>query len=138
MQISLDRQDITQHCPDCSIDFKSIRGSVYDDGARLGLYLIALHGHTTQGRIAHLALAITEQTNGQAKSVAAAIDVLCLPDEIGFSVAEWAYSPWRNEKYLGEMLSRDNVLSNPHKSLFFHIAEHIYRDLPEVMAYFAD
>jgi hypothetical protein len=137
LEIMLDKQVVSQHCPECDVDFAVVRGSVYDRGQGFGLYLIALHGHSPQGRLAHLAIAVLDRSAGQPSPVAAAIDVIVLPEQLGFSLVEWEASPWRGERYLGFMLSPEQVRTGPHRETFFHIAEHVVRELPEVQAYLA-
>jgi hypothetical protein len=138
MKITLDRQVVSEHCPECHADFSVVRGSVFDGGEGCGLYVIALHGHSPRGPRAHLAIAILDGSDGEKVPLAAAMTAISTPEQFGFTLVEWEASPWRNEAYLGQMLSRAEVRSSPHLSTFFHIAEHVVEDLPEVSAYFAD
>jgi hypothetical protein len=133
MTITLERQVVSEHCPECDANFSVVRGSVYADGEPLALYLVALHGHSPAGRLSHLAIAIRSQP----RPVAAFIEAIALPQEIAFSLVDSASSPWGNEAYLGQMLGPDEVRSSPHRATFFHIAEHIVHDLPEAAAYLA-
>lgn len=135
MEITLDRQAITQHCPECNDEFTVVRGSVYDAGTPFGLYLVALHGHSPQGRIAHLGVAVLDHSGGPPQAVA--MDIIATPDQIGFTAIDWSNSPWRDEAYLGEMLDREQALASPSWSPFLRIAEHVVGDLPEVATYFA-
>jgi hypothetical protein len=137
MLISVDKQLVSQHCEACDADFVVVRGSVFDDGEPIGLYLIALHGHSPAGRIAHLAVAILDQTTPEPMSFAVAMDVMALPSEYAFKLVDWEKSPWRTEMYLGVMLSSDEVRKSPHRSAYFHISEHIVNDLEEVRDYLA-
>jgi hypothetical protein len=118
------------------VDFTVVRGSVYDRDEPFGLYLIGLHGHSPQGRLAHLAIAVLDRSGNEPHPYAVALDVIALPDHLGFSAVDWPSSPWRGEAYLGEMLDREQVLASPHRATFFHIAEHVVRDLSQVQAYF--
>lgn len=136
--ITLDAQAVSQRCPECDADFTVVRGSVYDGGDGVGLYLIALHGHSSQGRLGHLAVALLDRSAGEPVPLAAAIDVITTPEQFGFSLVEWEASPWRGEAYLGRMLSPAEVRSSPQRPTFFHVAEHVVEDLPEVRAYFAE
>jgi hypothetical protein len=138
LEITLDKQVLSQRCPECETDFTVVRGSVYDGGQGVGLYLIALHGHSRQGRLGHLAIALLERSGGQPVPLAAAMNVIAVPEQFGFSLVEWAASPWRGEAYLGRMLAPAEVRSSPHRPTFFHIAEHVVEELPEVRAYFAE
>jgi hypothetical protein len=137
VEITLDHQVVSQHCPECDADFIVVRGSVYDAGEGVGLYLIALHGHSPQGRIGHLAIALLDRSGGEPVPLAAAMDVMAMPEQLGFSLVEWEASPWRSEAYLGRMLAPAEVRASPHRATFFHMAEHMVEELPEVRSYFA-
>jgi hypothetical protein len=136
VEIRLDKQVITQRCPGCGVDFTAVRGSVYDGGQPLGLYLIALHGHSPQGRLGHLAVAILDSSGKKPRPCAVALDVVARPDQLAFSAVDWASSPWQGETYLGKMLDRQQALASPQRPTFFHIAEHVVRDLAEARAHF--
>jgi hypothetical protein len=118
------------------VDFTVVRGSVYDGDEPFGLYMIGLHGHSPKGRLAHLAIAVLDRSGEKPHPYAVALNVIPLPEQLGFSAVDWAESPWRGETYLGEMLDRAQALASPHRPTFFHIAEHVVRDLVEVQAYF--
>lgn len=140
MQITLDRQVLQQPCGSCAVSFTAVRGSVFDAGKPVGLYLVALHGHSTKGRLAHLAIALVNAQGVDAvrpPSSAAAMDVVATEEQFEVSVVDWKDSPWKGEAYLGQMLDRTSVLSNDRKAVFFHVADHILEDVPEVAAYFA-
>ena len=138
MEITLDKQIVSQLCPGCETDFTVVRGSVYEGGQGFGLYLIALHGHSPQDRLGHLAVALLDRSSGQPVPLAAAMDVIATPEQFEFALVEWETSPWRGEAYLGRMLAPAEVRSSPHRPTFFHIAEHVVAELPEVRAYFAE
>ena len=63
------------------------------------------------------------------------MDVITTPEQTGFGLVNWDASPWRNEVYLGKMLNPEEVRASPHRTTFFHIAEHVVRELPDVHAY---
>jgi hypothetical protein len=135
LRLSLDRQVVSQDCPECAVRFTVVRGSVLDEGNPIGLYLIALHGHDVSGKLAHLAIAVMDHSAIPPHSFAAAMVVRATGEQFTFSLNDWAASPWKDEKYLGEMLDRSAVLVSPHKGLFFHIADHVVSDLSEVGEY---
>lgn len=137
MVITLDKQVVSQRCPECDLEFTVVRGSAFGDGQPIGLYLIALHGHSPDGRLGHLAIGLLESTVKKPQAYAAAMQVIAMPHQFGFSLVEWQTSPWRNETYLGRMLSRSEVRASPHRETYFHIADHVVEDLPEVQSYFA-
>jgi hypothetical protein len=134
MNITLDRQVLRQNCTDCGREFVVVRGSVFDSDRPIGLYLIALHGHTRDGRLAHLALAFVNEVSGAPQ--AAALCAEAASDDLSFTVVDWSESPWKGETYLGIMLDRNAALATL-RELIFHVAGHVTGDVPEVRAYFA-
>jgi hypothetical protein len=88
VEITLDRQAVSQRCPECGTDFTGLRGSVYDAGEGFGLYLIALHGHSPQGRLGHLAVALLDRSEGEPVPMAAAMVVIAMPEQFGFELVE--------------------------------------------------
>jgi hypothetical protein len=136
VNITLDRQAVSQHCADCGVTFTVVRGSVYDAGNPMGLYLIALHGHSRAGRMAHLAVAVLGAKD--CSPLAAAMDVTATAEQFVFTLVDWDTSPWRKETYLGIMLGADQVRAQPERATFFHVAGHVTRELPEIRTYFAE
>jgi hypothetical protein len=114
-----------------------VRGSVYDADTPIGIYLVSLHGHYEGGRFAQLAIAIINTVESKPHPIAVALNILEMEDQIGFQITDWSESIFSSEVYLGEMLDRSSALSSAHTDLFFHIAEHIVGDLPDVKAYFS-
>jgi hypothetical protein len=86
-----------------------VRGSVFDEGNPIGLYLIALHGHDVSGRLAHLAIAVIDRSAIPSHRYAAAMVLRATAEQFTFSLEDWSASPWKDEKYLGEMLDRSGV-----------------------------
>lgn len=136
MNLHLDKQIVLRHCPDCGAEFSVVRGSVYDNGDGIGLYLIALHGHSAYERVGHLAVAILESQSSPQMPLCAAMNVLASADQFGFVLVEWFESPWQGETYLGQQLTPEEVRASRHQSTIFHIAEHVVEDISEVQAYF--
>ena len=136
--LSLNQQVVTQDCPACAVSFTVVRGQAFDEGDPIGLYLIALHGHDPSGKVARLAVAVMDRSAIPPHPYAAAMSVRATADQFTFSLEDWSGSPWKDDKYLGEMLNRSAVLKSPHKGLFFHIAEHVVGDLSQVKDYLGD
>ena len=134
MQITFDRQTTERTCPECQSSFRVVRGSVFDGGKPIGLYLLGLHGHSPEGTLAHLAVAML--VPGHDQPHAAAILVTATDDQFQFCFTDWAHSPWAEEYYLGRQLDREAVLSSQLRSKFLHVAEHIVTALPECGDYF--
>ena len=135
--ISLDRQVFAQKCPGCGATFDALRGSAYLEKEPFGLYMVALHGHSPYGLVAHLAVALRVHSEAGPPAEAAAIVVTSRPDRFECELVPWADSPWRKETYLGEMLGPDEVRNSPRRALFFSVVDRVVEDLPEVVAYFA-
>jgi hypothetical protein len=100
--------------------------------------LIALHGHSRQSKLAHLAVALKDQGSSTPKADAAAMDVVSSSTDIGFSLVDWNLSPWNDETYLGRFLSPEEVRESMKRDGFFHVASHVVEDLEEVVNYFSD
>jgi hypothetical protein len=133
--ITLDKLVTSEHCAECNATFRTVRGSVFADGEPIGLFLIALHGHSPQGKLAHLAIALKGETSSE-MPIAAAMDVIAMPQQFGFSLVDWSASPWRAEAYLGRMLDREQVRASGQRTLFFQVADRVVEDLQEVQSYF--
>jgi hypothetical protein len=137
LQLTLDFQVISSECPKCSGIHPVVRGSVYDGDTPIGIYLISLHGHYEAGRFAHLAIAVTTTVEAKPHPIAVALNILEMKEQVGFQITDWSESIFSSETYLGEMLDRCTALTSSHIDLFFHIAEHVVGDLPDVKAYFS-
>jgi hypothetical protein len=135
LQLSLDRQVVSQDCADCAETYTVVRGSVYHNSEPIGLYLIGLHGHDPGGMCARLAIAVLDRSLIPPRAYAAAMVARATGEQYTLALEDWSASPWKDEKYLGEMLNRTAVLESVHKDLFFHIAEHVVGNLIEVQAY---
>ncbi|MGQ0634250.1 MAG: hypothetical protein ACT4QC_06555 [Planctomycetaceae bacterium] len=133
----MDQQIVVQHCDECAVDYTVIRGSIFDEGNPFGLYLIALHGHCSQGKLGHLAIGVRAQADADDAKSAAAIQIIGMPDQSCFSFTDWDDSPWKDESYLGVMYGRESALASSLKPLFLHVAEHVVNDLPGVRDYFS-
>jgi hypothetical protein len=138
LRLSLNRQVVTQECLACAVSFTIVRGSVFDEGEPIGLYMIALHGHDPSGKVARLAIALMDRSAIPPHPYAAAMVVRASGEQYTFSLENWSESPWKDEKYLGEMLDRSAVLESTHNGLFFHMAEHLVSDLSEVGEYLSN
>jgi hypothetical protein len=114
-----------------------VRGSVYEDGNGVGLYMIALHGHSSDGKLAHLAIALKDRNSQEDEPCASAMDVISSSAEIGFMLVDWKISPWRKQAYLGRMLSPEEVRKSSERDTFFHAASHVVTDVDEVVVYFS-
>ena len=137
LQLRLDFQVISSECPKCSVIHPVVRGSVYDGDTPVGIYLISLHGHYEGGRFAQLAIAIVNTLESKPHPIAVALNILEMEEQMGFQITDWSESIFSSEAYLGEMLDRSSALTSSHIELFYHIAEHIVGDLPDVKAYFS-
>ena len=133
MNINLDKQVVSKMCDDCGVDFTVVRGSIYDTGEPVGLYLVALHGHNAEGKpTAHIAISILEKGLIRKKPRSIALVAFGNESEIGFEVINWKDSPWQYESYLGKMINRTEALKSKQIDKYFHFAEHIAMELNEV------
>ena len=107
------------------------------EGEPFGLYLIALHGHSPDGRLAHLAVALLQRTGAEPHPLAAAVVVTGKPNQFDYQFVSWTESPWSEEAYLGETLEPDDARRSPQRARFFSVADRVIEELPEVRDYFA-
>lgn len=52
------------------------------------------------------------------------------------TVTDASESFWKSEEYLGKLMDRAEALASPLIDSFFHIADHIVSDIPQVRSYF--
>jgi hypothetical protein len=133
-QITFDYQVISQTCECCQKEFDVSRGSVYDGGQGIGIYIAALHA-CHPDKIVHLAIALRQGNGTSRDAYSWAIRVWPTETEIQMSVVDAAESPWQNETYLGRMMDRQEALSNPLLDIVFHIADHIVTENPVISTY---
>lgn len=131
MQVRLDCQKAERRC-ECGVTYPVVRGSVFDGTTPIGLYLVALHGHSEHGRLAHLAIALLQPTGDP---VAMAMRVHATPAEIQFSFVDWTDSPWRTERYLGHLWSAEEARASSLKADFLHVAEHVVTEIASIAKY---
>ena len=135
MHLALDSIKTTERsCEQCHQPFPQITGAIFADGQPIGFFMLALHGHSPEGRLAHLAMAIC---NLQGEAASAALVVTASGRNFRYRFLDWRDSPWSSED-LENMLDREAVLQSPFRPTFLHAAEHVVRDVPEVSQYFSD
>ena|SRR5437660_6448373 len=133
--MTFDRQAYFDVCDHCRESFQVVRGSVFDDGNGIALYLAAMHG--CDARVVDLAIAIREGYSGNKETSAIFMKVRPRADEVQMTVVDSTNSGWRTEDYLGRSLTRDEALTSPLRDSFFHIADHLVAEIPELRAYLA-
>lgn len=70
MHLGLDSIKIAERgCEQCHQPFRQITGAIFGDGQPIGFFMVALHGHSPEGRLAHLAMAVCS-LQGEAASAA--------------------------------------------------------------------
>jgi hypothetical protein len=122
-KIAIDFELLDQTCSCCDAPFQVSRGGVYEDGQPIGLYLAAMHG--CDQRMALLAIAVQTDPQNPEETTSIALDVWSTDTEIQMSVTDPEESPWREEQYLGPMLTREKALASPLLPTFFAIADEI-------------
>ena len=133
-QLTLDRQGTTETCAHCRAPIAVSRGSVYDDGLPVGLYLAGMHRCSTQP-VAILALALLPQEGARPQAVH--LRVVESAEAVEMMFLDPAESPWREHHYLGQMLAAAEARRSSLRDRFFHVADHVVRDLPELRTFLA-
>ena len=135
---TLDRQLVRQRCEACDVQFAVLCGSVLEDGHPFGSYLVGLHGHSSLGPLAQVAIAMLDRREPEAGPVAVALEASATAREVRLTVVDWAQSPWAGETYLGRMLDKVDVVDSPLRPIVLQMADQVLRELPEVQSYLAD
>lgn len=135
MDLSMDHQSLTLTCPDCDTEFLVLRGSVYDAAEPVGLYLVALHGHSPGGPVAHLAIGLLDPADQAKDPTAIAMDVVSASGDFGFFVVDWRDSPWQTESYLGEQIDRNEAIEHPRREDYLEVAGYVAKTLPAMSEY---
>lgn len=132
--LTIYHQDVKQSCDDCDETFDVSRGSVYDDGEGIGIYIAGMH-QCGSGTMVHLAIAIRKAYEDLAETCAVSLHVWPTESDFEMSVIEPQFSPWKNESNLGRMLEREEALGLAQIETFFHIADHITLKNPKINDY---
>ncbi len=135
--ITLEKQVGKHRCGVCNVEFTVLSGSVFENKHRFGSYIVGLHGHSSEGRIAQLAVALLDRREPEAAPIAVALEVSATPREFRMTVVDWSQSPWAEEAYLGRMLDRADVVDNHLRPVVLDMAERVLSGLSEVRSYFA-
>lgn len=133
--MTLDHQDYFDVCDHCQQSFQVIRGSVFDEGEGIALYLAAVHGCSSS--LVDLAIAIREGYADAEETCAIFIKARPNAEQIEMTVVDPKDSFWRTEDYLGRLLTRNEALGSPLIKPFFHIADHIVTEIAELRNYLA-
>src|SRR5262245_13033455 len=135
MHIALDKTKVTEtRCEECKESFRQITGAILGDGQPLGFFMISAHGHSSEGRLAHLAMALCSP-EGVAES--AAIAITAVGKNFHFRFVDWNASPWDSED-LESKLDREAAEQSQFRPTFLQAAEHTVTDVPQVAEYFSD
>ena len=109
MAITIDHQDITQHCEHCNKPFEVSRGSIYDDKTGFSIYIAGMH-KCEPGELVHLVIAIQKGYEGIAETCAIALYIWRTELEFQMSVIDAKLSPWQHETYLGRILGMKRLV----------------------------
>jgi hypothetical protein len=133
--LTLDHQHATERCNHCSKDYPVSRGSIYDDGRPIAIYLAGLHPCESGGS-AIFGIGVNDEHSAQPESFS--IQVWLVNDQYEMTLLNPEQSPWKSHSYLGRMLNRSEVLASPKKTFYFDLADCIVRKNPQVIAFFEE
>jgi hypothetical protein len=132
--LTLDYQAATQRCEHCAKDYPVSRGSIYESGKPVAIYLAGLH-RCTSGGSAVLAIGVApEDPHGKPESFS--IQVWLVNDQYQMTLLDPEKSPWRTHAYLGPMMTRAQALSSPRKTFYFDLADCIVGSNVHVIEFF--
>ena len=130
--ITLDHQDVSDTCAHCASPYPVTRGSLYDDGRPVGLYVIGMHGCRAERLVA---MAVAVHPDGEGEPTAVHLQVWATPTEFRMTFIDPAESPWHGHHYLGRMLRPAEARSHPQRDRFLHLVNHVLRENPAVARY---
>jgi hypothetical protein len=133
-QITIDYQLVQQRCAHCGSTFNVTRGSVYEAGEGVAIYLAALHA-CQGGKLAHVAIALRPGYQGAQDRRAIALKVWPTATEFQMAVVDAHESPWQNEVYLDHLMDREEALASPLLDTLFHIVNHVVAENPKLSGY---
>jgi hypothetical protein len=115
--LSLDHQLVTEPCDHCNADYPVSRGTIFDSGRTVAIYLAGLHPCDAAARTAIFGIGIAPGDD-QAK-VAFSFQVWLVGDDYQMTLLDPENSPWQSHEYLGPMLRRAEVLASDRKPYYF-------------------
>jgi hypothetical protein len=131
--LTLDHQHASEWCDHCSADYPVSRGSIFENGSPIAIYVAGLHP-CESGASAIFGIGLAPGTEGIQESCS--IQVWLVNDQYEMTLLNPPQSPWRSHAYLGPMLGREEVLGSPRKKLYFDIADCIVGRNPQVREFF--
>lgn len=127
--IQVDEREESRSCPSCKSAIRVVRGIVVEDDENRGLYkaeLTALGPEHTEPRVALVIGLLDPSADGEDRGRVASLTVWPTATEIQMGLTERGDSVWtREERWLGRIMDRSEVLSNPMNDDFFHVADHV-------------
>jgi hypothetical protein len=133
--LTLDHQRATEPCDHCSTEYPVSRGTIFDSGNPIAIYLAGLHPCDSGARSAIFGIGVAPTT--EAPPQAFSIQVWLLGDDYHMSLLDPEQSPWQSHEYLGRMLRLSEVLDSQRKTFYFELADCIVGANPDVKTYFA-
>src|SRR5689334_11051667 len=107
MDLALDRTEVVEvRCEECDASFPRITGAIFGDDQPIGFYIAVLHGHSPEGRIAHLAVALCPV---EGVDECAALAVTANSANFHFRFLDWCSTPLDAED-LDNKLDREAAL----------------------------
>src|SRR5438093_492721 len=95
--LTLDYQEATQRCEHCAKDYPVSRGSIYESGKPVAIYLAGLHPCSSGGSAIFAVGVAPEDPRGKAQSFS--IQVWLVNDQYQMSLLGPEKSPWRTHGY---------------------------------------
>ncbi len=135
--VTLQRHIGTHRCRTCNTEFTVVSGPLFENGHPYGSYIVGLHGHSDNGRLAQMALALLDRRQPEAPAVVVALEVSATARELRLKVVDWSQSEWAGDTYLGTMLDGDEVVDSPLRPVVSDVAHRVLRELSEVGSYLA-
>jgi hypothetical protein len=126
-------RNICECCGEATI---ALTRYVSDDGGAHAVYFASFGEQ--HGKEVKLVVSIGEWGDGSSPTARWAFPLVLWDDgdQFGVALTEPETSPWKDESFLGEMLSREKALEHPLIKEVFHLTDHIVEDDLEIRRFF--
>src|SRR5204862_7682944 len=117
--LTLDHQHATERCDHCAKDYPVSQGSIYDEGRPIAIYLAGLH--PCEGRGSAIFGIGVNDDGGVPESFS--IQAWLVNEQYEMTLLNPEQSPWRSHSYLGQLLTRAEVLASPRTKFYFDLRD---------------
>ncbi len=124
-------------CECCGANTTRLTRFVYEDEAAYAVYFAAL-GKSHPEVKAVVSVGTWGDGSSPGDRVAFPMVLWQNADNHAVTLVDRADSPWKDVELIGTVLDRDVALNHPRKTDVYHLTDHIFREDPEIRAFFEE